>query len=48
MGASLIWEPEKASSILSSLIKEIPLPISCKIRIRPILEDSIKFAIYMS
>jgi tRNA-dihydrouridine synthase len=48
MGASLIWEPEKAGGILEALVKEIALPISCKIRIRPQLEDSLDFAALMA
>lgn len=32
MGATLLYNPENAKNILKSLVKNIPLPITCKIR----------------
>ena len=48
MGASLIWEPDRAGSILSGLIKSLKIPVSCKIRIRPDLGETVDFAKQMA
>ena len=33
MGASLIWDPDRAASILTALVAHCTVPVSCKIRI---------------
>lgn len=48
MGESLIWKPDVSESILKALVKESKVPISCKIRIKPKLEDSLEFAKLMA
>ncbi|XP_050397960.2 tRNA-dihydrouridine(20) synthase [NAD(P)+]-like isoform X1 [Patella vulgata] len=42
MGAALLTKPEKVHDILSTLVKGLKIPVSCKIRILPKLEDTIK------
>lgn len=44
MGAKLLLNQPNAKSILTSLVKHIPLPITCKIRILDNVENSIKLA----
>ncbi|XP_043937984.1 tRNA-dihydrouridine(20) synthase [NAD(P)+]-like isoform X2 [Protopterus annectens] len=41
MGAALLTNPDKVESILSTLVKGISKPVTCKIRILPSLEDTI-------
>ena len=35
MGAALLSQPEKIRDILTTLVKNISLPVTCKIRILP-------------
>uniref|UniRef100_A0A7G3B1X4 Putative trna-dihydrouridine synthase n=1 Tax=Lutzomyia longipalpis TaxID=7200 RepID=A0A7G3B1X4_LUTLO len=42
MGAALLSDPERAKSILKTLIDHVSIPVTCKIRIFPRLEDTIK------
>jgi tRNA-dihydrouridine synthase 2 len=42
MGAALLTDPERAKAILTTLIQNLSIPVTCKIRILPKLEDSIK------
>lgn len=35
MGAALLKDPEKVREILTSLVKGLSIPVSCKIRILP-------------
>lgn len=44
MGAALLTQPEKINRILSTLVKEISCPITCKIRVLDCIEDTIKLA----
>ncbi|BFZ13458.1 hypothetical protein BsWGS_16500 [Bradybaena similaris] len=44
MGAALLTQPEKVKQILSTLVNELNVPVSCKIRVLPKLEDTIKLA----
>ncbi|PIK43569.1 putative tRNA-dihydrouridine(20) synthase [Apostichopus japonicus] len=41
MGAALLQHPEKIKQILTTLVQGCKLPITCKIRILPKLEDSL-------
>ena len=41
MGAALLTQPEKVREILSSLVKAVKIPVTCKIRILPSLEDTL-------
>ncbi|KAF5302114.1 hypothetical protein FQA39_LY10449 [Lamprigera yunnana] len=41
MGAALLKQPEKAKAILSTLVRNINIPISCKIRVLPNIDDTI-------
>lgn len=42
MGASLLSEPQKATSILQKLIDTVTIPITCKIRVLPDLEETLR------
>lgn len=42
MGAALLSEPEKAFDILSTLVKNVGIPVTCKIRILPDLQDTLR------
>ena len=42
MGAALLSNKPKLLSILSALIKNVTLPISCKIRISPVLQETLE------
>ncbi|XP_049857294.1 tRNA-dihydrouridine(20) synthase [NAD(P)+]-like [Schistocerca gregaria] len=42
MGAALLSEPQKAFDILSTLVKSVNIPVTCKIRILPDLDDTLK------
>ncbi|KAJ3213135.1 hypothetical protein HDU67_003352 [Dinochytrium kinnereticum] len=42
MGAALLSEPERLCSILTALVENIPLPITCKIRMLATTEETIK------
>ncbi|NXX14358.1 DUS2L synthase, partial [Podargus strigoides] len=41
MGAALLSDPDKIESILSTLVKGICKPVTCKIRILPSVEDTL-------
>ena len=41
MGAALLTQPEKIRDILTSLVKAVKIPVTCKIRILPKLEDTL-------
>lgn len=42
MGASLLCEPQKATDILQKLIETVAIPITCKIRVLPDLEETLR------
>ena len=42
MGAALLKDPNKVKEILTALVKNISKPITCKIRILPSLEETLK------
>ncbi|CAL1687743.1 unnamed protein product [Lasius platythorax] len=42
MGASLLSEPRKATNILQKLIESVAIPITCKIRVLPNLEETLR------
>ncbi|XP_074864638.1 tRNA-dihydrouridine(20) synthase [NAD(P)+]-like isoform X3 [Carettochelys insculpta] len=42
MGAALLSDPEKIECILSTLVKGICKPVTCKIRILPLVEDTVR------
>lgn len=41
MGAALLSQPEKAKLILTTLVDNIKVPITCKIRVLESIEDTI-------
>ena len=41
MGAALLSHPEKIRKILTSLVAAVNIPVTCKIRILPKLEDTL-------
>jgi tRNA-dihydrouridine synthase 2 len=43
MGSALLGDPERAARIISTLKKEIPLPVSCKIRLLKDVEATVEF-----
>ncbi|KAJ8398361.1 hypothetical protein AAFF_G00429310 [Aldrovandia affinis] len=44
MGAALLSDPDKIEAILSTLVKGVSKPVTCKIRILPSLEDTVSLA----
>ncbi|XP_046568516.1 LOW QUALITY PROTEIN: tRNA-dihydrouridine(20) synthase [NAD(P)+]-like [Haliotis rubra] len=42
MGAALLSNPEKIKEILTTLVSGLSIPVTCKIRILPKLEDTLK------
>lgn len=42
MGAALLTKPDKVDQILRSLVQAVEIPITCKIRILPRLEDTLQ------
>lgn len=42
MGAALLSEPEKIKSILTLLVPNLSIPVTCKIRLLPDIDDTIK------
>ncbi|XP_077982851.1 tRNA-dihydrouridine(20) synthase [NAD(P)+]-like [Glandiceps talaboti] len=44
MGAALLTKPDKIREILTSLVKAVSKPVTCKVRILPKLEDTIALA----
>ncbi|GLG92361.1 tRNA-dihydrouridine synthase 2-like protein [Gryllus bimaculatus] len=42
MGAALLSKPEKAFEILSSLVKAVNVPVTCKIRVLPSLDETVE------
>lgn len=42
MGAALLSQPEKIKEILTTLVNGLSVPVTCKIRILPELEDTLK------
>ncbi|XP_048253841.1 tRNA-dihydrouridine(20) synthase [NAD(P)+]-like [Haliotis rufescens] len=42
MGAALLSKPEKIKEILTTLVSGLSIPVTCKIRILPKLEDTLK------
>nr|XP_023021352.1 tRNA-dihydrouridine(20) synthase [NAD(P)+]-like [Leptinotarsa decemlineata] len=41
MGAALLTQPEKAKSILSTLVQNINIPVTCKIRVFESIDDTL-------
>lgn len=41
MGAALISRPDKACAILSAVVSAVNIPVTCKIRVLPDINDSI-------
>ncbi|XP_062316996.1 tRNA-dihydrouridine(20) synthase [NAD(P)+]-like [Osmerus eperlanus] len=44
MGAALLSDPDKIEAILTTLVKGVSKPVTCKIRILPTLEDTVNLA----
>lgn len=42
MGAALLENPTKARSILYKLVRHLKVPVSCKIRVLPTIEETLK------
>lgn len=42
MGAALLINPQQATSILQELTKTVSIPITCKIRVLPDLEETLQ------
>lgn len=42
MGAALLKQPEKAKAILSTLVQNLKIPVTCKIRVFESIEETIK------
>ena len=42
MGSALLTQPEKAEKILKTLVEGVSIPVTCKIRILPDLENTLK------
>lgn len=42
MGSALLSDPDKAQNILRTLVQGVKVPVTCKIRILPELEDTLK------
>jgi tRNA-dihydrouridine synthase 2 len=42
MGGALLSDPQKATDILQKLIKTVTIPVTCKIRVLPDLEETLK------
>ena len=42
MGAALLTQPEKIKAILTALVNAVDISVTCKIRILPKLEDTLK------
>lgn len=43
MGAALLEQPEKVREILTTLVQNLSIPVTCKIRLLPSTEETIKF-----
>lgn len=43
MGAALMSEPNKAQAILSRLVEGLSCPVTCKTRVLPDREETVKF-----
>lgn len=44
MGAALLRQPEKVKNILTNLVSNLKIPVTCKIRLLPTHEETISFA----
>ncbi len=44
MGAALLKQPEKVKDILTNLVSNTSIPITCKIRLLPTIEETISLA----
>lgn len=44
MGAALLTNPEKAKAILSTLVQNLKIPVTCKIRVFESIEKNCKFS----
>lgn len=41
MGSALLTQPEKIRNILTTLVNNLEIPVTCKIRLLPNIEDTI-------
>ena len=41
MGAALLTQPDKVRSILTTLVAGLSIPVTCKIRLLPDIEDTV-------
>ena len=44
MGAALLQQPEKVKDILTSLVSNLSIPVTCKIRLLPTIDETIRLA----
>ena len=42
MGAALLKQPDRVKEILTALVQSVSKPVTCKIRILPSLEETLK------
>jgi tRNA-dihydrouridine synthase 2 len=42
MGAALLKQPEKIKSILTTLASNLKIPVTCKIRVLPSLDETVE------
>lgn len=42
MGAALLSDPDKAVDILEKLVNNLVIPVTCKVRVLPDVDDTIK------
>ena len=42
MGAALLKQPDKIKSILTTLVTNLRIPVTCKIRVLPTLEETVE------
>lgn len=43
MGAALLKQPEKVRAILTTLVNNLKIPVTCKIRVLATVEETIEF-----
>lgn len=43
MGAALLSSPDRACAILSAVVSGVSIPVTCKIRVLPDINDTVKF-----
>lgn len=44
MGAALLRQPEKVREILTNLVSNMSIPVTCKMRLLPTSDETLRFA----